>query len=76
MTQTDQTTPTPTASTQQPTGRSTKRRILELVISWASQSPKATMILRSQTRTTYEAKRPSDSRGPRCPGHRSPVAHR
>jgi hypothetical protein len=47
MTQTDQTTPTPTASTQQPTGRSTKRRILALVISWASQSPKATMILRS-----------------------------
>jgi hypothetical protein len=47
MTQTDQTTPTRTASTQQPTRRSTKRRILELVISWASQSPKAAMILRS-----------------------------
>jgi hypothetical protein len=47
MTQTDQTTPTPTGSTQQPTGRSTKRRILQLMISWASQSPKAAMILRS-----------------------------
>jgi hypothetical protein len=46
MTHTNQTTPTPTGSTQQPTGRSTKRRILELVISWASQSPKAAMILR------------------------------
>jgi hypothetical protein len=47
MTQSDQTTPTPAASPRQPTGRSTKRRILELVISWASQSPRATMILRS-----------------------------
>jgi hypothetical protein len=54
MTQADQTTPTPTASTQQPTRRSTKRRILELVISWASQSPKATMILRSSlSQTTH-----------------------
>jgi hypothetical protein len=47
MTQTDQKTPTPTGSTQHPTDRSTKRQILELVISWASQSPKAAMILRS-----------------------------
>jgi hypothetical protein len=47
MTQTDRTTPIPTTSTQHPTVRSATRRILELVISWASQSPKATMILRS-----------------------------
>jgi hypothetical protein len=50
MTQTDQTPPIPAASTQPPSPRSTKRRILELVISWASQSPKATMILRSSAR--------------------------